>query len=173
VVGQQGLVLLYSAALVRVGEGDVNEGGDQGSIRRGGSCVSRQDQPIDGARNAGCAASHHRVDMPEVAVDGDRVVAGHREMRKRPAHDDGRRGRGRQSEPRSLTGSGQQEPREWPACGCGRLGRDQRSEPRSSTGPHVAQAGSMGSCVAQVGQQRHTWRGKRREQRHQGRTWRG
>jgi hypothetical protein len=39
-----------------------------------GSCVSRQDQPIDGVENAGCAASQHRVDVLGVVVDGDRVV---------------------------------------------------------------------------------------------------
>jgi hypothetical protein len=42
--------------------------------RRGGSRVSRQDRPVDGAKNAGYAVSHHQVDVLGVAVDGDRVV---------------------------------------------------------------------------------------------------
>jgi hypothetical protein len=58
----------------RVGEGGANGGGDQEGVRRSGSHVSHQDQLVDGAENAGCATSHHRVDVPEVAVRGDRVV---------------------------------------------------------------------------------------------------
>jgi hypothetical protein len=46
----------------------------------------------------GGATSHHRVDVPRVAVNGDRVV--HRRLRV------GRR-----------DGGG---PRAWPACGCGK-----------------------------------------------------
>jgi hypothetical protein len=34
----------------------------------------RQDQPVDGAKNASGVPSHHRVDVPGVAVDGDRVA---------------------------------------------------------------------------------------------------
>jgi hypothetical protein len=54
----------------------VNKGWNQGGIQRNGSRVGRQDQPVDGAKNVGCAASHHRVDVLGVAVDGDRVVHG-------------------------------------------------------------------------------------------------
>jgi hypothetical protein len=68
VVGQQGRVFLHIAAPVGVDEGGTNEGGDRGGIRRSGSCVSRQDQSVDGAENAGCVAIHHWVDMPRVAV---------------------------------------------------------------------------------------------------------
>jgi hypothetical protein len=49
VVGQQGCVLLHSATPVGVGEGGAN-GGDRGGIRRS---VSRQDQPVNRAENAG------------------------------------------------------------------------------------------------------------------------
>jgi hypothetical protein len=76
VVGQQGRVLLHSAVLVGVGEGGANEGEYQVGVRRSGSRISCQDQPIDGAENIGCTPSHNQVDMPEVAVDGDRVVHG-------------------------------------------------------------------------------------------------
>ena len=33
-----------------------------------------QDQPVNGVENAGCATSRHRVDVPGVTVDGNRVV---------------------------------------------------------------------------------------------------
>jgi hypothetical protein len=56
---------------VGVDEGRANGGGDRGSIQRSGSRVGRQDQPVDRAENADCVASHHRVDVPGVAVDGD------------------------------------------------------------------------------------------------------
>jgi hypothetical protein len=58
---------------VEVSKGGAN-GGDQGGAQRVGSRVSRQDQLVNAAENVGCAASHHRVDVPGVAVDGDRVV---------------------------------------------------------------------------------------------------
>jgi hypothetical protein len=73
VVGQQGRVLLHSTTPVGVDEGSANGGGDRGGVWRSVSC---QDQPVDGAKNVGCVASHHRVDVPEVTVDGDRVVHG-------------------------------------------------------------------------------------------------
>jgi hypothetical protein len=57
---------------VGVGEDDTNGGGDRGGIWRSGSCVSRQDQPVDGAENVGCAMSHHRLDVPGVTVEGTR-----------------------------------------------------------------------------------------------------
>jgi hypothetical protein len=75
VVGQQGRIL-HSATPVGVGEGGTNGGGNRGGIWRSGSHVGRQDQPVDGVENAGCAASHHRVDVPGVVVDGDCVVHG-------------------------------------------------------------------------------------------------
>jgi hypothetical protein len=59
---------------VLVSEGGANGVGDRGGVRRSGSRVSGQNQPIDGAENAGGAPSHHRVDVPGVTVNGDRVV---------------------------------------------------------------------------------------------------
>jgi hypothetical protein len=98
VVGQQGRVL-HSPKLVGVGKGGANRG-EWGGVRRGDSRVSRQDQSVDGAENAGCAASHHRVHVVGVVVDGDqvvhgRLVAGRREPREWPARDGDRQGRGR------------------------------------------------------------------------------
>jgi hypothetical protein len=101
-------------------------GGVQKGVRRSGSRVSHQDQLVDGAENVGCATSHHRVDVPEVATrwyTGARCgPAGRRELRLWPAHGGGRRGRGRRSEPHSLTGLGQREPKERPTRGGGRRG---------------------------------------------------
>jgi hypothetical protein len=71
---QQGRVLLHSVTLVGVGEGGANGGGDRGIIQRSGSRVGRHDQPVDRAKNVGCVARHHRVDVPGVAVDGNRGV---------------------------------------------------------------------------------------------------
>jgi hypothetical protein len=77
VVGQQGCVLLLnSATSVGVDKGGTNGGVDRGGIRRSGCHVSRQDQSVNGAENAGCATSHRRVDVPWVKVDGDRMVHG-------------------------------------------------------------------------------------------------
>jgi hypothetical protein len=59
-----------------VGEGSANGGGHRGSVGWGAGRGSCQDQPVDGAENASGAPSHHRVDVPGVAVDGDRVVYG-------------------------------------------------------------------------------------------------
>ena len=56
---------------MRIGKGGANRGGDWGGVRRS---VGRQYHPIDRAENAGYVASHHRVDVPGVTVDGDRVV---------------------------------------------------------------------------------------------------
>lgn len=39
--------------------------------------------PVDGAEDANCAASHHRVDVPGVMVDGGRVVHGRLGARRR------------------------------------------------------------------------------------------
>jgi hypothetical protein len=74
VVDQQSRVLLHSVTSMGAGEGGANGGGNRGGIQRSGSRVVCQDQPVDGAENVGCAASHHRVDVPGVAVDGDRVA---------------------------------------------------------------------------------------------------
>jgi hypothetical protein len=60
-----------------VGEGSANGGGHRGSVGGGGAGRSScQDQPVDRAENTSSAPSHHRVDVPRVAVDGDRVVDG-------------------------------------------------------------------------------------------------
>jgi hypothetical protein len=75
VVGQEGRVLLlHSVSLVWVGESGVNGGGDRGGVRWSGSRISCQDQPIDRSKNTSGALGHIRVDVPGVAVDGDRVV---------------------------------------------------------------------------------------------------
>jgi hypothetical protein len=76
VVGQQGHVLLHSATPMGVGKDSANRGGDRVGVWRSGSRVSHQDQPILGAEDVGCAANHHRVYVPGVAMDGDRVVHG-------------------------------------------------------------------------------------------------
>jgi hypothetical protein len=122
VVGQEGRVLLlYSASPVGVDESGANRGGDRGGIRWSGSRISCQDQPVDRSKNAGGAPGHHRVDVPGVAVDGDRVV--HRWLGA-IGRDVGGRGRGRLAAvidddgvgeahcaPGSSTGPGQQVPR--------------------------------------------------------------
>jgi hypothetical protein len=59
-----------------VGEGSANGGGHRGSVGWSAGRISCQDQPVDGAKNASDASSHHRVDVPGVVVDGDRVVYG-------------------------------------------------------------------------------------------------
>jgi hypothetical protein len=59
-----------------VGEGSANRGGHRGSVEWSAGRSSCQDQPVDGAENASGAPSHHRVDVPRVAVDGDRVIYG-------------------------------------------------------------------------------------------------
>jgi hypothetical protein len=93
VVGQEGRVLLlHSASPVWVGEGGANGGGDRGGVRWSGSRISCQDQPVDRSKNTGGAPGHHRVDVPGVAVDGDRVV--HRWL-EAVCRDVGGRGRGR------------------------------------------------------------------------------
>jgi hypothetical protein len=77
VVGQEGRVLLlHSTTPMWVGEGSANGGGHRGSVGWSVGRSSCQDQPVDGAENASGAPSHHRVDVPRVAVDGDRVVYG-------------------------------------------------------------------------------------------------
>jgi hypothetical protein len=92
VVGQEGRVLLHSASPVWVGESGANGGGDRGGLRWSGSRISCQDQPVDRSKNAGGSPGHHRVDVPGVAVDGDRVV--HRWFGA-VCRDVGGRGRGR------------------------------------------------------------------------------
>jgi hypothetical protein len=56
---------------VWISEGGANGGANWGGARRS---VDHHYQPIDGAKNAGGVTSHHRVDVVEVVVDGDRVV---------------------------------------------------------------------------------------------------
>jgi hypothetical protein len=57
-----------------VSEGSANGGGHRGCVRRSAGRIRCQDQPVDGAKNASVALSHHQVDVPGVVVDGDRVV---------------------------------------------------------------------------------------------------
>jgi hypothetical protein len=52
----------------------VNEGGGRGGVWWSGDRISGQNQPVNGAKNTGSAPSHHQVDVPEVAVDGDQVI---------------------------------------------------------------------------------------------------
>jgi hypothetical protein len=59
---------------VWVGESSANGGGDRGGVQWSGSRISCQDQPVDRSKNISGAPSHHWVDVPGVAVDGDRVV---------------------------------------------------------------------------------------------------
>jgi hypothetical protein len=66
---------------VRVVEGDANGGGDQGGVRWRSGRISGQNQPIDGPKDTAGATSHHRVDVPGVAVNSDQVV--HRRLRGR------------------------------------------------------------------------------------------
>jgi hypothetical protein len=76
-VGQEDrILLLHSTTPMWVGKGSANGGGYRGSVRWSAGCISYQDQPVDGAKNASGAPSHHRVDVPGVTVDGDRVVNG-------------------------------------------------------------------------------------------------
>jgi hypothetical protein len=75
VVGQEGRVLLlHSTTPMWVDEGSANGGGHRGCVRWGAGRISCQDQPVDRVKNASGASSHHRVDVPGVMVDGDRVV---------------------------------------------------------------------------------------------------
>jgi hypothetical protein len=75
VVGHEGRVLLlHSVSLVWVGESGMNRGGDRGGIRWSGSHIICQDQLVDSSKNASGVPGHHRVDVPGVTVDGDRVV---------------------------------------------------------------------------------------------------
>jgi hypothetical protein len=60
---------LTVTTLVPDGRGiGVNGGGNQGGSRSG---IGRQNLPTNGAKDAGRATRHHRVDVAEVAVDGD------------------------------------------------------------------------------------------------------
>jgi hypothetical protein len=74
VVGQMGRVLFHSPTPVWVCEGGANRGGDRGGVRWSGGRISGQNQLIDRAKNADGTVSHHRVDVPGVAVDGDWVI---------------------------------------------------------------------------------------------------
>jgi hypothetical protein len=77
VVGQEGRVLhFHSTTPMWVGEGSANGGGHRGSVGWSAGRSSCQDQSLDGAENASSAPSHHQVDVPGVAVDGDREVYG-------------------------------------------------------------------------------------------------
>jgi hypothetical protein len=57
-----------------VSEGSANGGGHRGCVGWSGGCISCEDQPVDGAKYASGVPSHHRVNVPGVTVDGDRVV---------------------------------------------------------------------------------------------------
>jgi hypothetical protein len=75
VVGQEGRVLLrHSTTPMWVSEGSANGGGHRGCVGWSGGCISSEDQPVDGAKSASGAPSHHQVNVPGVTVDGDRVV---------------------------------------------------------------------------------------------------
>jgi hypothetical protein len=53
--------------------------GDQGGVRWSSGHISGQNQPVDGPKDTSGASSHHRVDVPRIAVNGNRVV--HRPLR--------------------------------------------------------------------------------------------
>jgi hypothetical protein len=74
VVGQQGRVLLHRPTPVRVSEGGTNGGGDRGGVRWSGGRISCKNQSVDRSKDSGGAPSHHGVDVPGVAVNGDQVV---------------------------------------------------------------------------------------------------
>jgi hypothetical protein len=76
VVGQQGRVLLHGPTPMRVSEGGANGGGDGGDVRGSGGRVTGQDQPVDWSKDACGATSHHRMDVPGIAVNGNWVVHG-------------------------------------------------------------------------------------------------
>jgi hypothetical protein len=71
VVGQPGRVLLHSATSVGIGEGSADRGGNQRGIQWSGDDL---DQPVNGADNSGRAASHLRVNVAGVMVDGYRAL---------------------------------------------------------------------------------------------------
>jgi hypothetical protein len=52
----------------------VYRGGDQGGVWWSSSRISSQNQPVDEPKDTGGALIHHRVDVPMLMVNGDRVV---------------------------------------------------------------------------------------------------
>jgi hypothetical protein len=64
---------------VRVSEDSTNGGGDRGGVRWSSGRISGQDQSVDKPKNTSGAVSHHQVNVPGVAVNGDRMV--HRRLR--------------------------------------------------------------------------------------------
>jgi hypothetical protein len=80
VVGQQDRVLLlHSPTPMWIGEGGANGGGDRRGARWSSGRISDHNQLIAGPKDTSGALSHHQVDVPRVAVNGDRVV--HRWLR--------------------------------------------------------------------------------------------
>jgi hypothetical protein len=74
VVAQQGRLLLHSVMIVGSARAVQTEEGTREAS--GGLAVVSTARIIQsmGRKNIGGASSHHRVDMPGVAVHGDRVI---------------------------------------------------------------------------------------------------
>jgi hypothetical protein len=80
VVGQQGRLILHSPTQVWVSQGGAYRG-DRGGIRWSSSRIGDYNKPVDGQKDTSGLSRHHRVDVPGVAVNGDRLV--HRRLRAR------------------------------------------------------------------------------------------
>jgi hypothetical protein len=104
VVGQKGRVLLlHDPTPVGVSKGGANGGGDQGGVRWSSGRVSGQDQPVDWLKDVGGATSHHRMNVPRITVNDNRVV--HRRFRAR-LQDSGNQGACRGARVRGRRGRG-------------------------------------------------------------------
>jgi hypothetical protein len=166
VVGQEGCVLLHSTTPMWVGEGSANGGGHWGSVGWSAGRSSCQDQPIDGAENASGAPSHHRVDVPGVAVDGNRVVSGRLGANRRNVESGGYGQRA------AVIDDG----------GVGEAGRARRRAQvggRRGSGVVAAMVDECGVGEASRGRRGHAWRRHDRRGRawrrrgRRGRAWRG
>jgi hypothetical protein len=188
VVGQEGRVLLlHSSSLVGVGESGVNRGGDRRGIWWGRSRISSQDQPVDRSKNAGGAPGHHRVDVPEITVDGDWVV--HRWLGA-VGRDVGGRGRGQLATVIDDGGVGEaHRARQWARvsrcqgsdmaaavvdeCGVGKASRGCRRGRawcgRGRRGHARRRRGRWGRAWSRRGRRGRAWRRRGRR----GRAWRG
>jgi hypothetical protein len=168
-----------------VGEGSANGGGHRGSVGWSAGRSSCQDQPVDGAENASGAPSHHRVDVPGVAVDGDRVIYGrlgadHRDVesggcgRLAAVIDDGGVGETGRARRRARVG-GRRGSGVAAAmvdeCGFGEASRGRRGRAwrrRGRRGRAWRRRGRRGRAWRRRGRQGRAWRRRGR----QGRAWR-
>jgi hypothetical protein len=75
VVGQHShILILHSPTPVWVRQGGAYGGGDRGGIRWSSGRIGGQNKPVDRPKDPNGTTSHHRVNVPEVAVNGDQVV---------------------------------------------------------------------------------------------------